>query len=69
MGRLVELPDELYLVNQVRLPPKGDEVHYYVSTLVPESLNQIMRAQVVYGKLYFSREDAQEICDRKNGRL
>ena len=67
MGKLVELPDELYAVNQVRLPPNGDKVHYYVSTLVPESLNHIMRVQVLYGKLYFSKEEAQVVCDLKNG--
>ena len=65
-GKLVELPENIYIVAQLKLPPNGVNIYYYVQEVVPESLEHILQLQKLHDTVFFSEEAANKVCEEKN---
>lgn len=65
-SKLVELPETVYIVTQLRLPPDGVNIHYYVQKVIPSSLQHILKLQQVHDNVFFSEEAANKVCEEKN---
>ena len=64
--KLVELPEKIYIVTQLKLPPDGVNIYYYVQEVVPESLERILQLQKLHDTVFFSEEAANKVCEEKN---
>lgn len=66
--RMIEIPEKMYVVTSLRLPPDGHETKYYVQEVSPTSLQHLLQLHELHGHVFFSEETAKAVCEGKKAK-